>query len=548
MKYVQIPNKWKQFIYHMGRARDLFSIAESGLVAGGKESKERRQTIFFTSLDPYQSDASEAETFTDLSKPRKVHYQTHWRPEQDAVYWVNLSRARDSGPKFWQTQSHAIIVHQSVPKECVEKVVTEKGGQQLFARQLTPRPGPKVTFRNCWWNQIRAPPTCFGKPMLVMWSWQIKSWILQRAVFVPVKKGEQNSGVSMSSVAGNRVSNDQTMLQIDLRVNGILSDEIYEDEQHMQSITKQIEKLADTENSLREEPLQNNILSEEVAMNIYEAGNFASYTKFNKEPSKCNDSVADHSWKLDSKCARVEESFIWQKRRFPAWDENFTNSSRTPIICRVRNRADINMVFFHFKNIIDEPMNWRTRSDEKGSTLQFLPLPTGRNFSWKSTCSWLDWSMVQIYRLCSEHWHLAPSSTRTKKSKNELYHFRYGSEESNPKTMKARPDYQMATSAIKSVNQEAVLKRQSMLKSNKARNDLDPQKRNWLIWLSQNWETYFADNRHTATWSSSQWYHNERLGVCLYGELRALQRMECMDRWTVSSDERRGASDPEGRG
>ena len=76
----------------MGRVRDQYSIAEAGLVAGGKEGKEGRQTIFFTPLDPYHNDANEAETVTNLSKPRKVHHQTHWRPGED-VYWINLSRA-----------------------------------------------------------------------------------------------------------------------------------------------------------------------------------------------------------------------------------------------------------------------------------------------------------------------------------------------------------------------------------------------------------------------------------------------------------------------
>ena len=71
MNYVPISHKWKQFICHMGRARDRYSIAEAGLVAGGKEGKEGRQTIFFTPLDPYHSDASKAETVTDLFKTEK---------------------------------------------------------------------------------------------------------------------------------------------------------------------------------------------------------------------------------------------------------------------------------------------------------------------------------------------------------------------------------------------------------------------------------------------------------------------------------------------
>ena len=107
-------------------------------MAGGKERKEGRHIIFFT-LDPFNSDANEADSITDIKKPRKVQCQIHWRPEQDAVYWMHLSTAQDAGLEFWQTSSNAIITYQSVPKECVVKVVSESGKRELFARQLTPR-------------------------------------------------------------------------------------------------------------------------------------------------------------------------------------------------------------------------------------------------------------------------------------------------------------------------------------------------------------------------------------------------------------------------
>ena len=145
MNYVMTPCKWKRFIYHVGRARDQYSIAEIGLVAGGKERKEGRQTIFFTLLDPFNSDADEAESITDTTKPRKVQYQIHWRPEQDAVYWIPLSTAQDAGLEFWQASSKATITYQSVPNEG-----SESGKRELFARQLTPRERPKVTLRPSW--------------------------------------------------------------------------------------------------------------------------------------------------------------------------------------------------------------------------------------------------------------------------------------------------------------------------------------------------------------------------------------------------------------
>ena len=148
--HVMIPYKWKRFIYHVGRARDQYSIAEIGLVAGGTERKEGRQTSFFTPLDPFNSDADEAESITDTTKPRKVHHQIHWRSEKDAVYWIRWSTAQDAGLEFWQTGSNAIITYQSVPKECVVQVVSESGKRVLFARQLTPRERPKVTLRTSW--------------------------------------------------------------------------------------------------------------------------------------------------------------------------------------------------------------------------------------------------------------------------------------------------------------------------------------------------------------------------------------------------------------
>ena len=133
MTYVMIPYKWKRFIYHVGRARDLCSIAEIGLVAGGQEREEGTQTIIFTPLDPFISDADEEESITDIKKPRTVQYQIHWRTVQDAGYWIHLSTTQDAGLEFWQTGSDAIITHQSVPKEgCVVKVVSESGKRELF--------------------------------------------------------------------------------------------------------------------------------------------------------------------------------------------------------------------------------------------------------------------------------------------------------------------------------------------------------------------------------------------------------------------------------
>ena len=159
MNHVLIPYSWREFMYHRGSVYNRVSITMSGLVAGGEESKEGRQTVFFTPLDPFGSDAHEQEEPSeDYSRPRKVPYHRHWRNDQNAVYWVELSRAQDLGLQFGQTKSNAIIVHQSVPFRCIDRVVGDNRGRIIFQRILTPRPGRKVTLRDTWIPQQQ--PQC----------------------------------------------------------------------------------------------------------------------------------------------------------------------------------------------------------------------------------------------------------------------------------------------------------------------------------------------------------------------------------------------------
>ena len=48
---VLIPNDFFEYIYHIGCAINLHSIMNSGLIPGG-HNLSKRQTVFFTSVDP----------------------------------------------------------------------------------------------------------------------------------------------------------------------------------------------------------------------------------------------------------------------------------------------------------------------------------------------------------------------------------------------------------------------------------------------------------------------------------------------------------------
>ena len=52
------------------------------------------------------------------------------------------------GLQFWQTQSHAIILHDSVPADRIEQVVCLQGHKILCQSIPTPRPAPKMVLKN----------------------------------------------------------------------------------------------------------------------------------------------------------------------------------------------------------------------------------------------------------------------------------------------------------------------------------------------------------------------------------------------------------------
>ena len=76
-----------------------------------------------------------------------------------------------------------------------------------------------------------------------------------------------------------------------------------------------------------------------------------------------------------------------------------------------------------------------------------------------------------------------------------LYHFRYHPKYMENGPMKSRPHYHETTRAIVSMNKEAGQNPQIFSRGNKCRDDLDPEKLEWLIRLSHNWKWYFAVNR-----------------------------------------------------
>ena len=127
---VLIPNDFFEYTYHIGCAINLHSIMNSGLIPGG-QNLSKRQTVFFTSVDPLNKEHKDPET-VDLKVPRLAQYmQTTWKKHQNTVYWVDIKFAQKKGLKFCHTRSNAIILYDTLPTYCIPKAIMMKSGEVI---------------------------------------------------------------------------------------------------------------------------------------------------------------------------------------------------------------------------------------------------------------------------------------------------------------------------------------------------------------------------------------------------------------------------------
>ena len=63
---------------------------------------------------------------------------------------MKLSRAQDQGLQFRQTKSFAIVTHDTVPGDCIHRVISQNGDREKFEILATPRPAPKDTLKSNW--------------------------------------------------------------------------------------------------------------------------------------------------------------------------------------------------------------------------------------------------------------------------------------------------------------------------------------------------------------------------------------------------------------
>ena len=140
---VLIPNDFFEYIYHIGCAINLHSITNSGLIPGG-QNFSKRQTVFFTSLALINKEHKDPDEI-DPNAPRLAWYkQKVW--------------------KKFQTQSNAIILHDTFPAYCIPKAIMMGTGEIIYEKvHASPRPPPMISFRDNWMTELGSEVAGGGK-------------------------------------------------------------------------------------------------------------------------------------------------------------------------------------------------------------------------------------------------------------------------------------------------------------------------------------------------------------------------------------------------
>ena len=113
---VLIPNNFFECIYyHIGCAVNVHSITSSGLIAGGQNSSRDRQTVFFTAVNPMHENHKDPQELDLINPPLR------YTPTAYSVSKVVVMESEE-------------VIDQNV--------------------DVSPRPPPKISFKDNWMNEL----------------------------------------------------------------------------------------------------------------------------------------------------------------------------------------------------------------------------------------------------------------------------------------------------------------------------------------------------------------------------------------------------------
>ena len=127
-----VTRRFYRVFYHVGNEKASRSIVNHGLLPGGVSLRTGRQAVFFTVVNPMDNQDGLGET---CHKQESRHTKKSWKRFQNTVCWCNLKLAQQKGLQFYQTRSNAVILHDTLLAEVMQKAICMKTKDQLSQRE-----------------------------------------------------------------------------------------------------------------------------------------------------------------------------------------------------------------------------------------------------------------------------------------------------------------------------------------------------------------------------------------------------------------------------
>ena len=173
--------------------------------------------------------AEEEQPSDDFSKPRKGHYRSKWETTRDAVSCVKLARAQDQGLQFWQTRSNAVIVYNSVPSDCIYKVVSQEGERTFIRETLDVSTSAKSCTRKFLPTLLKVHQPAAGN--------RLRGTSRKQKEDQGDPTEDSETSHSWKRTARSELSvGEKPEFKVDLRIEGIAHDVILPDEERMGQI------------------------------------------------------------------------------------------------------------------------------------------------------------------------------------------------------------------------------------------------------------------------------------------------------------------------
>ena len=123
----------------------------------------KRQTVFFTSVDPMNKEQQDPEIIDLEARSLAWYKQKTWKKHQNTVYRIERSLAQRKGLKFYQTSCNAIILYDTLPSYCTSKVVMMESGQIIYEKVYVSRPPPTISYKDNWMKELDSEAAGGGK-------------------------------------------------------------------------------------------------------------------------------------------------------------------------------------------------------------------------------------------------------------------------------------------------------------------------------------------------------------------------------------------------